>query len=156
MGIKILFADDDPSMRQIVKLSLELRGKAEGVEVLTVSNGKEAVAKAKEDKSIDIVLLDYQMPPGNDGGVWAAEQLKGTASVIVVFLSAYTRQSNVDAAEQAGALAYIGKETILEETVSRDILAQDWPDLQRQANLVKNLWFFEKNQHAAGGAKRDD
>jgi len=105
MSIKILFADDDPTMRQIVKMSLELRGKAEGAEVLTVPNGEEAVAKVEEEADIDIVLLDYQMPPGNEGGIWAAKQLKEQAApVIVVFLSAYTRQSNVDAAEGAGAL----------------------------------------------------
>jgi len=107
MSIRILFADDDPSMRQIIKMNLELRGKAEGAEVLTVPNGAEAVKAVKEDEGIDIVLLDYQMPPGNDGGVWAAEKIKAferAAPIIVLFLSAYTRQSNVDAAEGAGAL----------------------------------------------------
>ena len=58
MSIKILFADDDPSMRQIIKMTLELRGRAMGVEVLTVPNGEAAVKAVKEDEGIDIVLLD--------------------------------------------------------------------------------------------------
>ena len=82
MSVKILFADDNTTMQQIVYLLLDSRGKTEGVEVITVSAGEEVVEKAK-DGDIDIVLLDYQMPPGNEGGLWAANQLKETVSVII-------------------------------------------------------------------------
>lgn len=57
MAIKIIIADDDPDIRDILKLTLS----EENYEVIEAENGEEAL-KAIHSKAPDIVLLDYQMP----------------------------------------------------------------------------------------------
>ena len=55
--VKILLADDDPAVRQILCRLLA----DEGYAVLTAANGEEALAVAKST-SFDLVLLDLNMP----------------------------------------------------------------------------------------------
>ncbi|MDD2703220.1 MAG: response regulator [Candidatus Omnitrophica bacterium] len=57
MAIKILVVDDDPDIRDVLRLTLE----GENYEVTEASNGEEAL-KAIASKSPDLVLVDYQMP----------------------------------------------------------------------------------------------
>ena len=54
---KILIADDSPTIVEITKAML----KEEGHEIVTASNGAEALAKIQEEKP-DLVLLDVMMP----------------------------------------------------------------------------------------------
>lgn len=57
MAVKILIADDDPDIRDILKISLS----EENYEVIEAANGEEAL-NSIHTKSPDLVLLDYQMP----------------------------------------------------------------------------------------------
>ena len=57
MRKKILVADDELDFLEVIKMRLE----ANNYEVITASNGKEALAKIKHDKP-DVVLLDILMP----------------------------------------------------------------------------------------------
>ncbi|MBU0504325.1 MAG: response regulator [Candidatus Omnitrophota bacterium] len=57
MAIKILIADDDPDIRDILKLTLS----EENYEVIETANGEEALS-AIQTKSPDLILLDYRMP----------------------------------------------------------------------------------------------
>lgn len=57
MAIKILVVDDDPDIRDVIKLSLA----EENYEVLEAENGEEAL-KHIQTKKPDLVLADYQMP----------------------------------------------------------------------------------------------
>jgi diguanylate cyclase (GGDEF)-like protein len=57
MGIKILIADDDPDIRDILKLTLG----EENYEVIEAADGEEAL-KIIRSKPLDLVLLDYKMP----------------------------------------------------------------------------------------------
>ncbi|MBM3441931.1 MAG: response regulator transcription factor [Bacteroidetes bacterium] len=56
-GIKVLVADDEPDILEIVRYKLE----AEGYEVATASNGEEALQKARSVKP-DLIILDVMMP----------------------------------------------------------------------------------------------
>ncbi len=56
-GKKILIADDSPTIVEITKAML----KEEGYEIVTASNGAEALQKIGEEKP-DLVLLDVMMP----------------------------------------------------------------------------------------------
>ncbi len=58
---KILFADDDPEIREVVRILLT----REGYEVVEAVNGIEAVEKA--DHTIDLIILDVMM---RDAPVW--------------------------------------------------------------------------------------
>ncbi|MDD5166356.1 MAG: response regulator [Candidatus Omnitrophica bacterium] len=57
MSIKILVADDDPDIRDVLKLTLS----EENYEVIEAKDGEEAI-KIITSKPLDLVLLDYKMP----------------------------------------------------------------------------------------------
>jgi diguanylate cyclase (GGDEF)-like protein len=57
MAIKLLIVDDDPDIRDVLRLTLE----GENYEVMEAANGEEAL-KAIASKAPDLVLVDYQMP----------------------------------------------------------------------------------------------
>ena len=57
MGIKILIADDDADIRDILKLTLA----EENYEIVEAADGEEAL-KIIRSKPLDLVLLDYKMP----------------------------------------------------------------------------------------------
>ena len=57
MNIKILIADDDPDIRDILKLTLS----EEDYEIIEAQNGEEALEIIRA-KPLDLVLLDYKMP----------------------------------------------------------------------------------------------
>jgi diguanylate cyclase (GGDEF)-like protein len=57
MAVKILIVDDDPDIRDILKITLS----EENYEVLEASDGEEAL-KIIEAKPLDLVLLDYKIP----------------------------------------------------------------------------------------------
>ena len=54
MGIKILIADDDPDIRDVLKITLT----EENYEVIEAKNGEEALEIIRS-KPLDLVLLDY-------------------------------------------------------------------------------------------------
>ncbi len=57
MTIKILIADDDPDIRDILKLTLS----EENYEIIEAGNGEEALEIIRS-KPLDLALLDYKMP----------------------------------------------------------------------------------------------
>ena len=57
MGFRILIADDDADIRDILNITLS----AENYDVVEAKNGEEAF-KLVSSKTFDLVLLDYQMP----------------------------------------------------------------------------------------------
>jgi diguanylate cyclase (GGDEF)-like protein len=57
MAVRILVVDDDPDIRDILKLSLA----EENYEILEAQDGEEAL-KIINAKSLDLVLLDYKIP----------------------------------------------------------------------------------------------
>jgi diguanylate cyclase (GGDEF)-like protein len=57
MSVKILVVDDDPDIRDILKLTLS----EENYEILEAADGEEAL-KLINSKTLDLVLLDYKIP----------------------------------------------------------------------------------------------
>jgi len=57
MSVKILIADDDPDIRDILKLSLG----EENYEIIEAADGQEALEIIRS-KPLDLALLDYKMP----------------------------------------------------------------------------------------------
>jgi len=54
---RILVADDDPDLLELLKMDLDFQG----YEVIAAQNGKEALELATKEK-VDLVLLDVMMP----------------------------------------------------------------------------------------------
>ena len=99
--VRILIADDEKEIRDILKLLLE----GEGYEVLLASNGKEVLEKASEE--IDLYILDVDMPECNGFVAGAEVYKKYHASVI--FLTAYSGESDKVMGFSAGCDDYITK-----------------------------------------------
>lgn len=103
--IKILIAEDEADIRDLVMFTLQF----EGYEVLTAVNGQEAVDKAPEFKP-DLILMDVRMPRMT--GYEACKVLKkqdATKDIPVVFLSAKGQDVEVKQGIEAGAVDYILK-----------------------------------------------
>jgi DNA-binding response OmpR family regulator len=102
---KILIADDERDIRDLVAFALRFAG----YEVITTSNGEEAVQAVLEEAP-DLILLDVRMPRMT--GYEACRQIKeqpGTQDIPIVFLSAKGQEAEVNAGLQLGAVEYIVK-----------------------------------------------
>ena len=102
---KILIAEDEPDIRELVAFTLRFAG----YEVVTASNGEEAVQVAVAEMP-DLALMDVRMPrmTGYDAcrAMKASPDLK---DIPVVFLSAKGQESEIAAGMQAGAEEYLLK-----------------------------------------------
>jgi two-component system, OmpR family, alkaline phosphatase synthesis response regulator PhoP len=103
--MKILLAEDEPDIQLIVRIALEDAGH----DVVVVEDGQAAVEQARAE-TFDVVLLDVMMPRLD--GLGACETLKAdsrTQRLPVIFLTARSQQSEVQAGLRIGALGYIIK-----------------------------------------------
>ncbi|MDD5729819.1 MAG: response regulator [Candidatus Omnitrophica bacterium] len=105
-GNKILVIDDEPNIVKVV----ESRLKANGYEIISASNGKDGLQKAKEAKP-DLILLDISMPEMN--GHEVLKKLREdeiTKSIPVIMLTGKTETEDVvKSVRDGGALDYILK-----------------------------------------------
>lgn len=97
----IMVADDEAEIREILNLLLA----AEGYEVLLAENGRQAVERFSED--LDLLLLDVNMPETT--GFMAAMQIRERFNVPIIFLTAYSAESDIITGFSAGADDYIVK-----------------------------------------------
>lgn len=97
----ILVADDDKEIREIVSLLLS----SEGYAVLTAEDGVQAVQLACGD--IDLYILDVNMP--GQSGLLAAAQIRKQFQTPIIFLTAYSGESDKVMGFSVGADDYIVK-----------------------------------------------
>ncbi len=92
----LLIADDDDTLRELMRRTLE----ADGHAVLDASDGVSALEVFKSSGAIDILVTDVEMPAG-DGLTLAASAaaLKPALAVILIsgFPDALTRASEISA-----------------------------------------------------------
>ena len=102
---KILIAEDEPDIRDLVAFTLRFAG----YEVVAGNNGEEAVQIASREFP-DLILLDVRMPrmTGYDAcrAIKANSELK---DIPVVFLSAKGQESEIQTGLDAGAEEYLLK-----------------------------------------------
>lgn len=102
---KILIAEDEPDIRDLVAFTLRFAG----YEVVTGTNGEEAVQIAKKELP-DLILLDVRMPRMT--GYEACKHIKADSNlkdVPIVFLSAKGQESEIQSGMEAGAEEYLLK-----------------------------------------------
>jgi len=102
---KILVVDDEVNITQILEFSMG----AEGYEVITASNGEEAIDKARKEQP-DLIILDIMMP--RIDGYEACRILKAnplTKNIPVVLLTAKGRDVDKRLGYEVGATDYIVK-----------------------------------------------
>lgn len=102
---KILIAEDEPDIRELVAFTLRFAGH----EVITASNGEEAVQFASRNFP-DLILMDVRMPRMT--GYDACRVMKSNPElkdIPVVFLSAKGQESEIQTGLEAGAEEYLLK-----------------------------------------------
>ena len=102
---KILAVDDEPSIVRLVAATL----KAKGHEVITASDGQEALLKARMEKP-DLIVLDIMMPILD--GRETRKRLKAdpkTADIPIIFASAVGELSQQLDTMEGGEEDYITK-----------------------------------------------
>jgi two-component system, OmpR family, alkaline phosphatase synthesis response regulator PhoP len=103
--ITILLVDDEPDILEIVGYNLE----QEGYQVITASNGKEAITKAKKALP-QLIIMDVMMPEMD--GMEACENIRKIPelqNVVITFLTARSEDYSQVAGFDAGADDYITK-----------------------------------------------
>lgn len=102
---RVLLVDDEPAIRLICSVNLELSG----FQPTVAADGADGLAMARRS-SFDLFLLDVMMP-GMDGWELAAELAARaeTREVPIVFLSARAEAADRRQAYERGAVGYIVK-----------------------------------------------
>ena len=101
--IKILIADDEPDIIEIISFHLMKAG----FDIATARDGSEAIEKAKQFEP-DCIILDVMMPY-KDGYTLAKEIRDKNKEVPIVFLTAKSMKEDVLKGYKVGADDYLNK-----------------------------------------------
>jgi len=106
-GLRILVAEDNPTNQKLVVTLLRQRGHR----VVTVNNGRQAVAKSGE-KAFDVILMDVQMPEMSGFEATAAIRQRERANgghVPIIAMTAHAMSGDRDRCLVAGMDSYVSK-----------------------------------------------
>ncbi len=104
-GRKVLIADDEPDILEILKYNLS----NEGYNVITAKDGDEALEKARRNQP-DLVVLDVMMPKKT--GVEVCQILRSQAAfkdTLIIFLTAVNDEGTQIKGLETGADDYVSK-----------------------------------------------
>ncbi|WP_272151679.1 response regulator transcription factor [Tenacibaculum aiptasiae] len=111
--IKLLLAEDEPSLGQIIKESLETRD----FEVFHAENGEKAYTIYQKEQP-EVLVLDVMMPK-KDGFTLAKEIREENSSIPIIFLTAKSQTKDVLEGFQHGGNDYLKKPFSMEELIVR-------------------------------------
>lgn len=105
---RILIVDDDPSIIELLGISLDMAG----YEVLAAGDGAQAVIslqKMMPDDAVDVIMVDLLMPvmDGLRFVRWLRTEMKSTLPVLA--LTGMSQSKDTQAAMSAGADAVLSK-----------------------------------------------
>jgi response regulator NasT len=100
---RVLLAEDEALIRLDLKEMLE----EEGYDVCGEAGDGESAVKLARELRPELVILDVQMPVKD--GIAAAREIAGERLAPVVILTAFSQRDLVEAARDAGAMAYLVK-----------------------------------------------
>lgn len=104
---KILIVDDQPAVRELVRVTLEVGN----YQILSAQNGQEALEIARAEHP-DIILLDIKMPGSSVSGLEVCRYLKEdstTADIYIIIISASGQKGDIEAGLASGADDYFTK-----------------------------------------------
>ena len=107
----ILFADDDPEIREVLRLLLT----GKGHRTLEAANGTEALEKL--DDTVDLLILDVMMP--GMSGYAVCSEIRRRSAVPVLFLTSKSQYKEKSVGFSAGGDDYLVKPFSYTELVSR-------------------------------------
>lgn len=102
MSYKILVADDEKEIRQLLSLYLT----KDGYEVVEAENGREAIGICQKEQ-IDLAILDIMMPQMN--GYQVIQKIRQDSNIPVIMISAKSQDEDKILGLDLGADDYITK-----------------------------------------------
>lgn len=106
--MKILIVDDEPHLRTLIQQTLE-ELEDDGVDLLTASNGEEALETIREEQP-NLVFLDVMMPKQNGFDVCnAVKRELGLGHIHVILLTAKGQEFDRQRGQDVGADLYMTK-----------------------------------------------
>lgn len=106
--MKILIVDDEPHLRTLIQQALE-ELEDHGVELLTATNGEEALASIREEEP-NLVFLDVMMPRLNGFDVCnTVKNQLGLGHIHIVLLTAKGQEFDRQRGQEVGADLYMTK-----------------------------------------------
>ena len=141
-GARVLLVEDDQNIRELVELHLQL----EGLNVVSKSDGNEALGSARGD-SFDLIVLDLMLP-GLDGVTLCRAIRRDSRNADVPILMLTARRDEVDKVLglDSGADDYLTKPFGVRELVARvrallrrrrPVIGEHAPAVQAGALLVE-------------------
>jgi two-component system, sensor histidine kinase and response regulator len=108
---RVLVVEDQPSLRQAIRLTLE----AEGYAVWVAGDGRQAL-QAMEEETPDVILADIMMPKMDGYDFYRAVRARPEwTSIPFIFLTAKTQRADVIKGKALGVEAYLTKPVDPEE-----------------------------------------
>ncbi|MBD2042117.1 response regulator [Microcoleus sp. FACHB-672] len=108
MTKKILIVDDEPHIRILLEQTLE-ELEDEGVELLTATNGEEALETIQSEKP-ELVFLDVMMPKMNGFEVCDVVKNKlGMLNIYIIMLTAKGQEFDKQKGKEVGSDLYMTK-----------------------------------------------
>jgi len=140
--VKILLAEDEPSLGRIIKDSLETRN----FDVILCSNGVEAYNKYLSENP-KLLVLDVMMPK-KDGFTLAKEIRSENKQIPIIFLTAKSQTQDVIEGFEHGGNDYLKKPFSMEELIVRIKALLNKVPLQQEVEkiIIGKFTFNYKNQ----------
>ncbi|MBI2149315.1 MAG: response regulator transcription factor [Acidobacteria bacterium] len=110
---RILIVDDDPQIRRVLRTALV----AQDYEVADARNGEEALERLRDEKKIDLIILDMNMP--GMSGIETCRMIRSTSDVAIIMLTVRDAESDKVGALDAGADDYVTKPFSSPELLAR-------------------------------------
>ncbi|MBX7233625.1 MAG: response regulator transcription factor [Caldilineales bacterium] len=110
---RILIAEDEPALRNLLEISLS----ANGYHIYQANDGQDALDRLKAHSDIDLVILDIMMPRLD--GFTVLKEIRKTSEVPVVILTALGSSEDMVKGFALGADDYITKPFTFLEVAAR-------------------------------------
>ncbi len=130
-AVKILLAEDEPALGQIIKESLETRS----FNVLLCDNGEKAYETYKSEKP-ELLVLDVMMPK-KDGFTLAKDIRIEDDTIPIIFLTAKSQTQDVVEGFTIGGNDYLKKPFSMEELIVRINNLLNRTKLQKTSEILK-------------------
>ena len=111
--MRILVCDDEREIRTIMRLLLE----RSGYEVVDAEDAEAAISLLREDRGIDLCIMDVMMP--GKSGVEAVAEIRSFSSLPVIFLTAKSLEGDKEEAYGVGGDDYIVKPFVAKELLMK-------------------------------------
>jgi two-component system, NtrC family, response regulator AtoC len=130
---RVLVADDDTSIRQLMKTFLA----EQGYDVLEASSGEQILERVAGAKPPELVLMDLRMPDGN--GIEVLQKLKaGDAGIGAILMTAYGTANTAIQAIQMGAFDYVTKPFELDDVLLTIQRYFEYQDLTAEVEALRS------------------